>query len=199
MIAHALRRFRGVVPEVRLAAQQKPESRFSCSPRFMDEAAFVSFYKRTAPALRSYICLMCGNPTLSDDFLQECFYRFILRDLAELSEPQMKAYLYKTAISLVSDQRRRLRREQFWTEKTVRRSDDSHDLALSQDMRHLFQQLKPKQRTLLWMAYVEGFDHGEIAGVLGMKQKSIRVVLFRARRKLAGILRENGYGPEEGS
>ena len=165
----------------------------------MNETAFESFYNSTAPALRSYICLMCGNRTLADDLLQECLYRFIRRDLAELSEPQMKAYLYKTAISLVSDHWRKLKREQFWMEKTVPQPDGAKDLALSQDMLRLFRQLKPKQRTLLWMAYVEGFDHGEIAGILRMKAKSVRVVLFRARRKLAGILRENGYEAEERS
>ena len=191
MIADASR---GILSEVgSLAAGQTPE------PRSMNETAFESFYKSTAPALRSYICLMCGNPTLVDDLLQECFYRFIRRDLAELSEPQMKAYLYKTAISLVSDHWRRMRREQLRLEKTVPRADGAQDLTLSQDMLRLFRQLKPKQRTLLWMAYIEGFDHGEIAGILRMKAKSVRVVLFRARRKLAGILRENGYGAEERS
>jgi len=48
--------------------------------------------------------------------------------------------------------------------------------------------LKPTERALLWLAYVEGFDHGEIAAALGFKQKSIRVLLYRARKNLARIL-----------
>jgi RNA polymerase sigma-70 factor (ECF subfamily) len=41
----------------------------------------------------------------------------------------------------------------------------------------------------LWLAYFEGFDHGEIAAALGLREKSVRVLLFRARRKLALILK----------
>ena len=42
---------------------------------------------------------------------------------------------------------------------------------------------------MLWLAYVEGFSHREIATVLGMKTASIKLLLFRARRRLAAILR----------
>ena len=48
--------------------------------------------------------------------------------------------------------------------------------------------LKPAQRALLWLAYVEGFSHSEIATTLGIKEKSIRVLLFRARKNLLRVL-----------
>jgi DNA-directed RNA polymerase specialized sigma24 family protein len=45
---------------------------------------------------------------------------------------------------------------------------------------------------LLWLAYVEGYAHNEIAGTLDLNEKSIKVLLFRARRNLERILRQNG-------
>jgi RNA polymerase sigma-70 factor (ECF subfamily) len=48
------------------------------------------------------------------------------------------------------------------------------------------------ERSLLWLAYVEGSEHREIAAALGLKQKSIRVLLFRARQKFAQILKRRG-------
>ena len=39
----------------------------------------------------------------------------------------------------------------------------------------------------------------EIASVLGLTPGSVPVLLFRARRKLAGLLRKKGYGPGERS
>jgi DNA-directed RNA polymerase specialized sigma24 family protein len=45
---------------------------------------------------------------------------------------------------------------------------------------------------LLWLAYVEGCAHDEIAGTLDLSEKSVRVLLFRARRNLERILRQNG-------
>ena len=64
-------------------------------------------------------------------------------------------------------------------------------------MQRLFAQLPTKQQTLLWLAYVEGFSHREIGASLGIREKSVRVVLYRARKKLAGILEDHGWGPGE--
>ena len=66
----------------------------------------------------------------------------------------------------------------------------SSDSSESTDISQLFQRLKPQERELLWLAYVEGNDHKEIARMLGLKEKSIRVLLFRARQKLAGIIQK---------
>jgi RNA polymerase sigma-70 factor (ECF subfamily) len=55
--------------------------------------------------------------------------------------------------------------------------------------------LKPRQRALLWLAYVEGMRHAEIAEVLGLSALSIRPLLFRARRRMATALRGRGLDP----
>jgi len=57
----------------------------------------------------------------------------------------------------------------------------------------VLQEMNPQQRSLLWLAYVEGNEHKEIAQVLGLKEKSIRVLLFRARQKLAELLSQKGF------
>ena len=51
---------------------------------------------------------------------------------------------------------------------------------------------------MLWLAYVEGFDHSEIAAALGISEGSVRVLLFRARRKMATLLTEAGFGSGAG-
>ncbi len=55
-------------------------------------------------------------------------------------------------------------------------------------MMSVFKNLKPQERALLWLAYVEGYEHREIAGVLNLSTVSIKVLLFRARRRLAALL-----------
>jgi RNA polymerase sigma-70 factor (ECF subfamily) len=49
-------------------------------------------------------------------------------------------------------------------------------------------QLRPRDRAMLWMAYAQGSSHREIAEVVGVKADSVKPLLFRARRKLAGLL-----------
>ena len=46
--------------------------------------------------------------------------------------------------------------------------------------------LRPRERALLWLAYAQGHAHAEIAETLGVKTGSVKLLLFRARRKLAG-------------
>ena len=66
------------------------------------------------------------------------------------------------------------------------------DPALRVDMMRVFGQLKPQQRQLMWLAYVEGASHLEIATALGLRERSVRVLLHRARRRLAALLRATG-------
>jgi RNA polymerase sigma-70 factor (ECF subfamily) len=42
---------------------------------------------------------------------------------------------------------------------------------------------------MLWLAYAQGSNHRDIAGTVGVKAESVRLLLFRARRKLAELLR----------
>jgi RNA polymerase sigma-70 factor (ECF subfamily) len=63
-------------------------------------------------------------------------------------------------------------------------------------MEKVFHQLKPQERMLLWLAHVEESSHEEIALAAGVREKSVRVLLFRARRKLGALLRKRGLVPE---
>jgi RNA polymerase sigma-70 factor (ECF subfamily) len=48
--------------------------------------------------------------------------------------------------------------------------------------------LSPRERALLWLAHVEGYSHDEIGRALGVARGSVRVLLFRARKRLRGVL-----------
>jgi RNA polymerase sigma-70 factor (ECF subfamily) len=193
--------------EAREQSADRPASvaESSLPPQSMDEAAFRAFYEETAPKLRAYIRRASGDAAFADDILQETFYRFLRADLPALEKYQMKGYLYRTASSLIVDHWRRLRRERRWSLDSFFRRDavvqtqavtGSGGVPASDAMR-VFAQLAPQERDLLWLAYVEGFDHREIASALQLAEKSVRVLLFRARKKLAGMLRRENLIPED--
>jgi RNA polymerase sigma-70 factor, ECF subfamily len=152
----------------------------------MSEEAFCTFYYATAPSLQGYIRRTCGNTALAEDILQEAFYRFLRADLPKMGALQMKAYIFKIATSLLVDHWRRLGREKLW--KSIWSPQPSQSANLGDEVTQALRELKPVERALLWLAYVEGFDHGEIASTLGLKEKSIRVLLYRARKKMARVL-----------
>ena len=59
-------------------------------------------------------------------------------------------------------------------------------------VQHLNPALFPRDRALLWLAYVEGESHDEIATSLGVRRRGVRVMLFRARRRLRDLLQARG-------
>ena len=163
----------------------------------VDEITFQTLYERMAAPLRSYLRMLCRDSALADDFLQETFLRFLKVKVPDLEDHQVRAYLYKTATSVANDHWRSAQRELRKTEAWIAEREVSGNPELSHDMERLFKTLDSRQQSLLWLAYVEGFSHSEIAALLGLKEQSVRVVLLRARRQLAETLNAEGLGPEE--
>jgi RNA polymerase sigma-70 factor (ECF subfamily) len=62
---------------------------------------------------------------------------------------------------------------------------DSHML-----LDQVLELMSPRERQLTWLAYAEGLTHQQIADVTGLGATSIRILLFRAKRKLARLLRQ---------
>lgn len=153
----------------------------------MDESSFEVLYRETARPLWSYIYRVSGNPALADDILQETYYRFLRTARVQMDLAQTKSYLYRIATNLLHDHRRGQKREDKASESL--QNDKTESLRSDPDLSRFLQKLKPQERELLWLAYVEGNEHKEIARMLGLKDKSIRVLLFRARRRLASLLR----------
>jgi RNA polymerase sigma factor (sigma-70 family) len=136
---------------------------------------------------------------LADDLLQESYLRFLRTGITGLNEFQMKAYLYKTALSVAQDHWRTVQRDRFRQLEVLPKAAPSRDPNLPHDIHRLFKKLDPRQQTLLWLAYVEGFHHREIAELLNLKEKSVRVLLSRSRKQFGEILTQEGLKPKESS
>lgn len=161
-------------------------------PEILSREQFALFYSRTARALRSYICRVSANDGIADDILQESYVRLL--SAPPMAEAQRKSYLYRTATNLVTDHHRAQGRLRRWWQFAPRQEVCANSGAeLTSDMERLFAQINPQERALLWLAYVEGADHREIAGILGLKEKSVKVLLYRARRKMEEILKRHGF------
>jgi RNA polymerase sigma factor (sigma-70 family) len=157
---------------------------------------FESFYNRTAPALRAYIRRVAGNTAAADDLMQESYVRLL--SAPTLAERPLKSYLYRTATNLITDYHRAESRQRVWRESSAPQTEavDSR-MELEQDLERLFLLVPTQERALLWLAYVEQAEHGEIAVILGLAQGSVKVLLHRARVKMEAILKAHGFeGPE---
>jgi len=166
----------------------------------MDEDAFRLFYERTSRPVWAYLARMSGSARLADDLLQETYYRFLRANVTHESDAHRRNYLFRIATNLVRDMRRRPRvTESRFTDgsEDVEHADplsaDAANGAVRRlDLARSMARLKPRECDLLWLAYAQGSSHREIAETLGLKTASVKLLLFRARRRLAGLLRGGG-------
>lgn len=175
----------------------------------MDEQSFRIFYDRTARPLWSYLYRVSGNSALADDLMQESYYRLLRRRLPELNQDYLKNYLFRVATNLLRDHWRQGKNDPPLTShhaddfEQERSGDPQANIPSSEhtersihqrsDMKRALELLKPRERELLWLAYVEGSSHREISEIVQLKEGSIRPLLFRARRKLASFLRGGAH------
>jgi RNA polymerase sigma-70 factor (ECF subfamily) len=156
----------------------------------MDEDAFRAFYDRTAGALWGYLSRVSGDRQVADDLLQESYYRLLKSTTAFESETHRRNYLYRIATNLVRDSRRGAKPlfDDGIEMGEIVAPQPHVDPERRADVRRAMGRLKPRERAMLWLAYAQGSSHSEIADVLGLKTGSIKLMLFRARRKLAAML-----------
>jgi RNA polymerase sigma-70 factor, ECF subfamily len=132
--------------------------------------------------------------------MQESYVRFLCASgapsLAAEGEAAARLYLFRIASNLLRDYWRRPRAasieeipEEFFS---VRGNTAQSDAQIV--LGPALQQMKPRERQLLWLAHAEGYSHREIAEVTGLASASIRLLLFRARRKIAALLRKQDSG-----
>ncbi len=162
-------------------------------PLELDEDSFRGFYERTARVLWAYLARVT-EPREADDLLQETYYRFLRARGRYESDAHRRNALFAIATNLARDRSRRRRVDPVATAATAgaevlaaravpaASADERHDLTRA------LARMKPRERGLLWLAYAQGWSHREIAGALGVSVASVKPLLFRARRRLAGLL-----------
>jgi RNA polymerase sigma-70 factor (ECF subfamily) len=163
----------------------------------MDEARFEAFYRRTAASLWSYLFRLTGNEATADDLLQKTFFRFLRTNPVLASEEHQRRWIFRAATNLAFDHFRETKRERARIEQGIDAAIATMEPrdALRHDMMRTFEQLKPRERALLWLAHVEEADHEDIGEALGVKPKSVKVLLFRARKRLGELLTKKGLAP----
>jgi len=184
-ISHA---FSGLARDARMSAAIPVDSA-------MDNEQFAGFYERSARPLWAYLVRVSGDAALADDLMQESYVRYLCADRkpsTEDGEVAGRRYLFRIATNLMRDHWRRpksssideMPEELFACASGESQSDSAALLGPA------LGKMRIRDRQILWLAYAEGYSHKEIAEVTGLASASVRLLLFRARRKMAVLLRE---------
>jgi RNA polymerase sigma-70 factor (ECF subfamily) len=150
----------------------------------MDEPEFDALYRATADRLRTYLYRVCGDRRLAEDLAQEAYYRFLRSGFSSPEGEECARYLFRIGSNLLKD---------HWSDEKKTAALPPEEPAAdppadTMDLHTALGALKRPERQMLWLAYAEGCSHQEIAGVLGVKPASVRVLLFRAKTRLLRLL-----------
>ena len=164
----------------------------------MDDEAFAGFYERSARSLWAYLARTSGDPALAEDLMQESYVRFLCATRREEGEVAARRYLFQIGTNLLRDHWRRPRNASIEEipEDLFAQSGGAAQADSQMMLGPAMAQMRPRDRQLLWLAHAEGYSHREIAEVTGLGSASVRLLLFRARRKIARLLGDGISGRE---
>ncbi|HVP07528.1 MAG TPA: sigma-70 family RNA polymerase sigma factor, partial [Candidatus Acidoferrum sp.] len=162
------------------------------------KARFEAVYESTRQSVYAYLYRTLGDKALAEDLFQETYIRFFRAEVSGLDDAKCRAYLFRIAANLINDHFRREKRKKQMVEEI---SADSMELSGEQTCNEgvvsALNKLSVQNRNLLWLAYVERFDHVRIGEMLGVGPKSVKVLLYRAKQKLAALI--EGSGSKKGT
>lgn len=154
---------------------------------------FDQLYHATYRQLRLYLDRITDGAGEVDDITQESFIRLLSSAPAHLTESQFRSYLFSTATNIVRDRWRRGKIVGEWAplDESIAADDATLvELPARLDLTRVLGRMSIMQRSLVWLAYAEGCTHQEIAEVLKVQEASVRVLLFRAKKRFIALYDE---------
>ena len=163
--------------------------------REYDPHALAEIYDRYAEPIYRYLYRYLGDADLAQDLTSEAFLR-LLKVLGTSRAPrdQLRGWLYRVAHNLAMDWYRQQAKgyPQPLDEELAADSDSpSYRVAgqqLQQQLREAIHQLTPSQQQVIVLRFGEGLKLGEIGQLLGKSEGSIKLLQFRAIRRLRELL-----------
>jgi RNA polymerase sigma-70 factor (ECF subfamily) len=161
----------------------------------VDNAQWIDVYRRLEKPLYNVVYRVIWDAAESQDVVQETFLR-CWRRKDDIRAEGFKALLYRTALNLASNRRRRTR---LWRLVGVAALDDVADEnggsdALSKSMRDALDGLPPALRDVLLLTELAGMTYPEIAATLGIAEgtvgsrKTRALTLLRERLDVQGVV-----------
>jgi RNA polymerase sigma-70 factor (ECF subfamily) len=144
-----------------------------------------------------YIYFKVQNREEAEDITQETYARALsfLRD-NQLREGPHLGFLRSVALNVLRDRWRRKKRigpivSIYGTESNMAVDDIAEQSAIRSMVREALDCLTQEHRTVIELRILKGFSTAETAEIMNKKEGTVRVILYRALKKLAEKLDAN--------
>jgi RNA polymerase sigma-70 factor, ECF subfamily len=170
-----------------------------------DAAAFQSLYDRHKRRVYSLCLRMTANTAEAEDLTQEAFLQLYRKIGTFRGESAFSTWLHRLSVNVVLMHLRKKSLPLVSLEETTQGSSEedvpkkdfgAEDLALAGSIDRLqlqkaVDELPPGYRTIFVLHDIEGYEHNEIAGIVGCSIGNSKSQLHKARMKLRDLLRMN--------
>lgn len=159
-----------------------------------DETSFSVIYSNHVDDLYSYGVSLGFQKEMCKDALQDTFYKLYISKDKLHHVKNITAYIFKSFKYRLIDLSRKITREEniesvtesFAVQVTVldKIIDDENSEILKEKVCKLLNGLNANQREVVYLKYMIGLEHKEIAEVLNIQEESARKLLYRTMEKL---------------
>ncbi|MBI4497981.1 MAG: sigma-70 family RNA polymerase sigma factor [Chloroflexi bacterium] len=167
-----------------------------------DRESFGRLYDAYVDRIYRHIYYRVGNPTEAEDLTAQVFlnaWKAIGR-YRQMGRPFV-VWLLSIANNQVIDFYRAQKDRTYLDDPGVTISDgiDPEEIAerdyTTQELQEAIQKLKPDQRRVLVLRFIDGLDYADIAAIMQKKEGAVRVIQHRALLALRKLLRTEVGGP----
>ncbi len=159
-----------------------------------DEDAFGELYQRHHGQIYNYLLRMVQEPSGAEDLLQEVFVAVWQGAGRFRKESKVRTWIFRIAHHKAVSWLRRLRPVEglspFLAGTTVEWNPEARSIRSWQNDRiqAALQELSPKHRSVVELAYGYGFSYQEIGKILGCPVGTVKSRMSYAMRQLQGVL-----------
>ena len=161
----------------------------------VDGGNFEDIYRQQAPRIYSLACRMAGSAEDGEDLLQEIFLQAYRKLSSFKGDSSLGTWLYRLALNHCLDYvRSRQAKMKKLTESLDAPSTGEptarRDTPIARiDLDRALERLPDGCREAFVLHDVEGFDHKEVAEMLGIAEGTSKSQVFKARLKLRAMLK----------
>ena len=169
-----------------------------------DSNAFELLYKSHSRRVYGLCLRMAGNPTEAEDLTQEAFLQLFRKIHSFRGESRFSTWLHRLTVNIVLMRLRKKRHPEVSLDATTEPGEEDSrplielggpDLRLSGMLDHVnlskaVEQLPDGYKAMFILHDVEGYEHNEIAEILGCSVGNSKSQLFKARVQLRKLLQE---------
>jgi RNA polymerase sigma-70 factor (ECF subfamily) len=166
--------------------------------------AFEQLYQLHSRRVYALCLRMVGNPSDAEDLMQEAFLQLFRKIGTFRGESAFSTWLHRMTVNVVLMRLRKKTLPAASLEETTepdeetggpRKDIGAPDLRLSGavdrvNLERSIEKLPPGYRTVFVLHDVQGFEHNEIAGIMGCSVGNSKSQLHKARTRLRELLQE---------